>query len=381
MLLLALSIALSFPIGSVDPQALTVALNAPETEFVRLSDDRYPVLRDADDIPERAFARLVSAVRLGDGSLVLAEAQSRELRHFAPSGAFLATLAKRGRGPGEFEGFAWVSRLARDTLVVYDRTQRRVSLLTSGGVGRQWSLSDLGQFDTPVDAVGFGAKGELVLRRTLSTPTASGAARSEDELFAIQLASGQRRVIAAIRGDEVFSRASSQGRRVLASPPFRRQTFVAVASAGIAIGDSETGALTLSPAAASSTRDILVSDGDRSLTEVGVRARLDFLWGDRASDRRADWELLQREMLDGALFPAFAGLYLTDDGEVWVRHFERTLVHRQRWTVLDQRGRIRGRFELPGRCILTQVADQTVTCVGESDEGRVFVRSLRLPSP
>lgn len=69
------------------------------------------------------LARVIAVVRLSNGRVAVATRASNELRYFAPDGRHVATVGRRGQGPGEFDQMVEVHRSA-DTLAVTDRSGR-----------------------------------------------------------------------------------------------------------------------------------------------------------------------------------------------------------------------------------------------------------------
>lgn len=86
---------------------------------------------DAEADPEYLFGAVMGAVRLSDGTVVVADMQAFALRMFAPDGTHLRTVGGRGDGPGEFATVMGLRRLPGDSLFVVDR-------------GTRWSLFDPG---------------------------------------------------------------------------------------------------------------------------------------------------------------------------------------------------------------------------------------------
>ena len=76
------------------------------------------------------FNRTQYATQLSDGRIIVA--QSSSLRVFSPAGAFLQTIGRRGRGPGEFGlGVSGIAALRGDTIAV--NQSRSIVLFDSRG--------------------------------------------------------------------------------------------------------------------------------------------------------------------------------------------------------------------------------------------------------
>ncbi len=79
--------------------------------------------------------RVFSALRLADGTVVIGNAGSGELRFFDRSGRFLRSAGRHGAGPGEFGEYSAMHlwRSPGGALVVDDRGNNRVNLFDSTG--------------------------------------------------------------------------------------------------------------------------------------------------------------------------------------------------------------------------------------------------------
>jgi hypothetical protein len=79
-----------------------------------------PTVEIGDDAdPPKQFNRIGSVVRLGDGSIVVANGGSGEIRVFGPRGDYLRTLSRKGQGPGEVNALRKLI-VAGDTIIAPD---------------------------------------------------------------------------------------------------------------------------------------------------------------------------------------------------------------------------------------------------------------------
>jgi hypothetical protein len=81
---------------------------------------------------EYEFNRAGSPWRLTDGRIVLANDQV-ELRFFDATGRYQATVARRGRGPGEYQQLLRVFRVPGDTLLAWDVPTSRIDVRDPNG--------------------------------------------------------------------------------------------------------------------------------------------------------------------------------------------------------------------------------------------------------
>ncbi len=81
--------------------------------------------------------RALGSVRLEDGSLVVLNAGSQELRYFDSDGRFLQSVGGRGEGPGEFESPVSLRKTQDGGLQVWDRGLLRASVFELEGAYRE----------------------------------------------------------------------------------------------------------------------------------------------------------------------------------------------------------------------------------------------------
>lgn len=79
------------------------------------------------------FNGVADAMRLSDGTIVIADCGSSELRFFDAEGGHLRTVGGKGEGPGEFEILRRIFRVSGDTLGASDDFLKRVSIIDPSG--------------------------------------------------------------------------------------------------------------------------------------------------------------------------------------------------------------------------------------------------------
>ncbi len=349
-------------------QPLVVDFGLTPAKRLTLAPSTLASVGDSDDAPETMFQSMTTALRLGDGRLVVGDGSANRLVVFDRRGALVGTLGRAGAGPGERRSLTWARHQAGDSIVVYDRGLRRLSQYVDGDFTRLWSLSDFGPFETPIDAVGMLADGTLILRRAIAPATGTGSTRSRDELLAVDVSSRRSRRLVEFDGDEMYLRSSSSGGRILGTPPIRRAALVAVGQSLVVVGDSESGRIRVVRADSALSIEVEVRDGDRTLTDAGISARLDEMLRERPRAVSPQWEQLQREMIASEKFPAFGDLFVDDLDRLWIQRWDRRRSGGQLWAVVDLRTSEVIRAELPRHCRPTQVATNQLTCVRSDPE-------------
>lgn len=86
-----------------------------------------------DGPPETLLYRATSAVVLSDGTIVIGNAGTNELRFFDAGGEFVRSAGSEGEGPGEFRTLSDVWKIRGDTILAWDLRQRRLSYFTPEG--------------------------------------------------------------------------------------------------------------------------------------------------------------------------------------------------------------------------------------------------------
>ena len=123
-----------------------------EESRIAIADEPELVLGDGVAFagPVYDFFRITGVSQLQDGTLVVANAGSSELRFFGADGHFLRSIGRDGDGPGEFRylGHHWI--IAGDTIVVWDRSVSRLQHFgPDGAIVRSMSMA------TPAPFAGF----------------------------------------------------------------------------------------------------------------------------------------------------------------------------------------------------------------------------------
>lgn len=375
---LCCAVAVLQPAPSDAQDRISIDLAATEARRTPLGAMLFAAAEDSEEDPDAMFQSIATAFRLRDGRLVVADASTRRLALYDAGGRVIDVWGRTGAGPGERRALTWAMPWRGDSVVVYDRSLRRLTLYHEGELENLWTLDAFGPFETPIDAVGLLADGSLLLRRSLELPTDAGSTRSRDALLAVDLGTRRVREVARFNGDELFTRRSSSGGRILGTPPIRRAAVIAVGKSAVAIGDSDSGLVRVVRVSDGRQVEILVRDGDRTLTEAGIKARLDEILRERPTAVSPQWERLQREMIAAERFPAFGELRLDDSDRLWVQRWDRTRRGGQSWFVIDLARNERQRFELPRYCRPTQIAESHLTCVNYDPDDLQSATTYRL---
>jgi len=125
--LLQMALAIGACIG-----ACTAAPEGPtDTPEWQLSPEPTLVI-GSDSTPETTFGAIGGVASLPSGEVAVVDRQAAEIRVFGPDGGYRRTIARRGRGPGEFEEILWIQQ-AGDTLLVREAERGTVTVLGGDG--------------------------------------------------------------------------------------------------------------------------------------------------------------------------------------------------------------------------------------------------------
>ena len=82
---------------------------------------------------EYIFGNVTGAIRLEDGSVVIADEQSYNVRRYDASGRHVWTSGRNGEGPGEYGGLRLLRGCPGATITVFDWHLNRITELDQDG--------------------------------------------------------------------------------------------------------------------------------------------------------------------------------------------------------------------------------------------------------
>lgn len=123
------------PVMERDSAGISIVTSDPlQSEAVcSLSDEPTFLVGDNQDDESQWFSSVSGVGALSDGSVVVAERGSGQLRIYDRTGRHLRSMGRLGEGPGEFSRLWFLRVLAGDTVWVGDYRPMRYFLYASGG--------------------------------------------------------------------------------------------------------------------------------------------------------------------------------------------------------------------------------------------------------
>lgn len=315
-----------------------------------------------DGPPGTRLFRVVSATRLSDGRLVVANAGTSELRFFAADGRFLAAAGGEGDGPGEFGSLSFVAPISGDTVLAYDRRHRRATIYGPNvAPARSWTMDPDFASATVLDAF---PDGSLLLRRDDGDlDQGPGPFRPRAEILRVS-PDGRSATFAVIPGNEAVLHRGS-GMTAARPTLFGRGAFAIVTTvdssveAVVAATNDEYGYATYT--ARGPVRIVRVHQPPRPVNPGRFEERRDSLLATSSNDRfRAFWRELFDQMPRHATHPAFLRLMGDASGRVWVEEVTDDDEIPREWTVFEE-GRPVAHVETPRHLQILEIgADEVI---------------------
>lgn len=296
------------------------------------------------DTPD-SFARVVDALRLPDGTIVVADWGNFQLRFFDDEGGFLWGVGREGEGPGEFAGIAQLASCGADSVIAWDPWLRRASVFDVRGEYGRGVVLEAPQQSGSVYRWRCGTGGEIVLMgwpRTDRIP--QGVHRPPVPVALASVRDGRITVaLGEFPGDDRYGTPGGSGPAVLG-----RRTLVAMGKgqAYVGTGDSyEVRGYGLDGALR-----VLVRRPEAVLPvtrEDLARYRDGELRGVSDPNRHRSIERWLAELEFPQTFPAYAALHTDADGRLWVQRYPRPGEDGTEWAVFGTEGEWLGDVAMP----------------------------------
>ncbi|MDE2762323.1 MAG: hypothetical protein OXQ94_09775 [Gemmatimonadota bacterium] len=319
------------------------------------------------------FDRVGMAATLPDGSIVVAEGWSNEVRKFDAEGGHLASWGEYGTGPGEFDELYGVARWRGDSIAAWDRfPYRGVAIFDAeGNLGRMVALGMGG----PDRSISILRGGSFLADHWIHDHGLHGDDESElmvqEQVFEIRDADGARTAsLAALPGREFFH-FDNRGMPVEMDVAFSRSVHAAAWRELALVSPDHRYELRAYAADGALRRIVRVHHAPVPVTDSLVELARE-QWG--ARDRFDGMPLPET-------LPAFATVMADALDHLWVREYP--VPGRETpapvWTVFDPEGRVLGFVETPPRLLVYEIGADYVLgrWFGEPGVAQVQVWPLR----
>ncbi len=357
---------------TVDSAGVTIVthsaavLNAAPTWTV---DSPTTVVGGEDDREHYALFRVHAARFLDDGSIVVTNSGTQEVRIFGADGEYRRTIGKRGSGPGEFTTLWWAGEIDNGMLVAWDVQLARLTTFDRGGDVVGTLVVNPPEAFGPVLGllVGVFTNGRLVLRdrpneRELRRePT---GLRRDPSWYRWFNTDGEEIAVLEVPGWQGWF--ENKG-RIWGTTPliFGRSTQAAVARNHLVVGTNDSFELKLYRSSGDLTRVIRVQtdpvtaspdlvkgvrearmDSVRNLPRSGARVA----GGVPIEVRLEPWRLQRiAEVPARETVPPFLHVVGDRGGRVWVSEYPLPHADSLRWIIFESNGAVAATALLPAR--------------------------------
>jgi 6-bladed beta-propeller len=290
-----------------------------------------------DTVPELVIGReendaltgVSDALRLPDGTIVVADAGAFQLRLYDRRGRFVRVIGRQGRGPGEFELPARVVALAPpDTFGVWDPMANRLSVFTpaDGLVRITTPNTDLNRLIAP-ELHGVMQDGALVIGTGTQPagilPAPDGVRR--DSFTLVRYARDGRLLdtLGQVAGPEIYRRGFDGG-FVTYLLPFARQGAVAVAREEVYVAETGTYRVLALRPGSPEPRPVVTDParvGARVRGEDVERWRQELVAGLRSEEARRKRYATLRDVPSPAAMPVIGKMLTEPVGRLWVEDY------------------------------------------------------------
>ncbi len=367
-----------------DSAGLAIVENAARNDTVldwRLETTPLVDIGTAEGDPAHELQFASSAIRLGDGRIIVANAGTDELRAYAPDGVHLWSVGREGEGPGEFRNLGWVRRYRGDSLMTYDRSLHRLSVFTTDGeFGRIARLESRADGLSPA-AVAPLEDGTVVVHASgVITPQASpGIHRLPGRLLRYSPEGEILNEIADAPGPEWVM---DEEFKTLARRPFTTDFEQAVYGSRIYYGFARTWEILAADPSGATQTIIRLARSPEELTPDHVAAYQDAQLERLRRFGREDLMPRERRRVESLPYPSQLPAYrrlLTDRrGHLWVEVHQGLGGADRLFVIFDPEGGLLGRLRLPGDLEVYEIGEDYVLARWRDELDVEHVRLYRL---
>ena len=344
--------------------------------------------------PDQEFYQIAGVTRLSDGTIVVANAGTQQLRYFAADGSLRGSAGRKGGGPGEFQMLMSLIGLPGDSVLAFDAMSRRLSLFDAAGR----HVRDFGATDAanPVPLLVLGRLGDgsyvaqMPNMRVGPEMLQRKAGPARDSVYVLHLdgAGSPVDTLGLFPGARVDVQMIEFGGRSMPMPimlPFSPSTHVASAGDRVYLGVSDTYEIGVYTPTGELTRLIRKRHELRQVTEAEIeehRARLTAVIEGQSNPFMAQFRDAYSRVPYPETMPAFGEILVDREGSLWVAAVAGTEDEPRRWSVFDRDGGWLGEVTTPARLVVREVGADYIlgSLTDDMEVERVLLYSLVKPA-
>jgi len=366
-------------VSVVDSGGIEIVTNPrsfPEVPLRIISDDFL------SEITDEALYQISGIQPLPDGELAVGVNGEGSVLLFNSAGDRLATLGRKGDGPGEFRSVGSPVPLPGDSLGVYDAQARRLTIFPpDSGVPRVVSLSEIAPGRGWARVLPLSAGLAFVGEAGLGGGSDQGVYRNQEESYRINADGQVLSTYGRFPGLQAFT-----GNMMMGRAPFGAMLATATWEDQFIVGTGEIPGLRFFGPDGNLTRIIRWADTDRAVTQERMNQHIEFLLGQVPPEQ----EGAMRDRLEGMPYasqmPTHSEVLISPEGVIWVgeyagpeAEFPTTLGSvSRRWVVFGPDGVIRDRIQTPTGFIPMSLGEDIVWGVYRNDLDVESVRAYEV---
>ena len=319
------------------------------------------------------FYRVRGMKQRPDGSLVVADRGSQEVRVFSEAGEFRGSFGGPGEGPGEFRNL-WGIENVGDTLLALDRS--RVTVVAPDlALARTF---DLAERAWSLDYLGGGTILAVATPPGLPEAPATGLIRLPEVLTLVNLDGVKIDDIGETPGSESYVSAGEN--YASGSPLFGKGSHVAALGQRIFLGPSDAMQVEVLDMTGNLVRILRIPDYPLDLTDARIATEREARFEDLPSPAPPVIRQLVEDLPAPATRPAYANMLVDPSGAIWLELY-RGMSERDRpqeWLILDADGTWLGTVEVPDRFRVLELRMDTMLGVWRDEVDVEHPQVLRL---
>ncbi|MGD8280999.1 MAG: hypothetical protein PVF69_07575 [Gemmatimonadota bacterium] len=333
-----------------------------------------------DGDPAYSFTTIAGVNTLGDGGVVVAEWQTREIRIFDGNGRHVRTLGGFGDGPGEFSQIVNVAGVRGDTIRVWDIRQQRITTMSSDGTLLGSFRLERGQAASGFGPVTHLADGTYLvpLRDLGDLDMESTSGRATQVLLRASAHGEIFDTMAMLAGEEMTVVRGQRAATILPTPAGRKPLWATGTDRVYTAwnGEYRIVARTL----AGDPAMVILAPGLGRPLERGAFDAAKRAWLDECPDERCRrWYARIFEVVEPPdAWPAFSDLRVDALGDLWVAEYELQAAAPSAWHVFSARGELLGHVAVPAGLEIHEIGEDYLLGVEENELDVPFVRRYAL---
>ena len=325
--------------------------------------------------PAHEFYQARSLKQRPDGSLVIADGSSRQVRVFSATGEFQASFGGRGDGPGEFRSLRGIEN-AGDTLLAFGRTRVIVAapdLSVVRTFGVDFFTADLHYLDG-------GAMLRETSRPVMPMDGLTGPVRRPEPLVLVDLEGALVDSIGEMRGPELYALARDGSYVGGAGLWFGNSSHLDARGRHILRGSSDLMQLEELDMSGNLVRILRIPDYPLDLSAARIAAEQSHVLDRFPPGSTSVLKMVLEAVPASETRPAYADILVDPSGAVWLELYRGASEQDQpqEWLVLEADGTWLGTVGIPDRFSVSDITMDAVLGVRMDELGVEHPQVLRL---